>query len=97
MQHHPLSYSRVQCGAISILLVLLITSRVSSLQGDNVCYRYESYTETETIPRNQTVQVLTRQWCLEIPPRCTSYRTEIKEVFVKQNITKTRRVEFCCE
>uniref|UniRef100_A0A1Y9J0J9 EMI domain-containing protein n=1 Tax=Anopheles quadriannulatus TaxID=34691 RepID=A0A1Y9J0J9_ANOQN len=97
MQHHHLNYSRVQCGAISILLVLLITSRVCSLQGDNVCYRYESYTETETIPRNQTVQVLTRQWCLEIPPRCTSYRTEIKEVFVKQNITKTRRVEFCCE
>ncbi|XP_053663400.1 laminin subunit beta-1-like [Anopheles marshallii] len=86
-----------QCGVLSVLLVLLITSQVCSLQGDNVCYRYESYAETETIPRNQTVQVLTRQWCLEIPPRCTSYRTEIKEVFVKQNVTKTRRVEFCCE
>ncbi|XP_058056753.1 uncharacterized protein LOC131208121 [Anopheles bellator] len=83
------------------VLLLAICSRIASgelsLEGDNVCYRYESYTETETIPRNQTVQVLTRQWCLEIPPRCTSYRTEIKEVFVKQNVTKTRRVEFCCE
>ncbi|XP_035781699.1 abnormal pharyngeal pumping eat-20-like [Anopheles albimanus] len=84
--------------AIFFTLQCLITpSIVLSLEGDNVCYRYESYTETETIPRNQTVQVLTRQWCLEIPPRCTSYRTEIKEVFVKQNVTKTRRVEFCCE
>uniref|UniRef100_A0A182M698 EMI domain-containing protein n=1 Tax=Anopheles culicifacies TaxID=139723 RepID=A0A182M698_9DIPT len=96
MKNH-LKDSPVQFGAVSVLLVLLISSQVCSLQGDNVCYRYESYTETETIPRNQTVQVLTRQWCLEIPPRCTSYRTEIKEVFVKQNVTKTRRVEFCCE
>ncbi|KAL1399305.1 hypothetical protein pipiens_000192, partial [Culex pipiens pipiens] len=44
-----------------------------------------SYTTLETVPRNQTVQVLTREWCLEIPPRCTSYRPEIKEVYVKQD------------
>ncbi|XP_058816146.1 uncharacterized protein LOC131679433 [Topomyia yanbarensis] len=56
-----------------------------------------SYTELETVPRNQTVQVLTREWCLEIPPRCTSYRPEIKEVYVKQNATKTRKIEYCCE
>ncbi|XP_058122439.1 uncharacterized protein LOC131293312 [Anopheles ziemanni] len=82
---------------LAFVLSLLTTCQSYTLEGDNVCYRYESFTETETIPRNQTVQVLTRQWCLEIPPRCTSYRTEVKEVFVKQNVTKTRRVEFCCE
>ncbi|XP_053672173.1 uncharacterized protein LOC128722529 [Anopheles nili] len=83
--------------SILVLFDLLAASQALSLQGDNVCYRYESYTETETIPRNQTVQVLTRQWCLEFIPRCTFYQTEIKEVFVKQNVTRTRRVEFCCE
>uniref|UniRef100_A0AAG5DVY1 EMI domain-containing protein n=1 Tax=Anopheles atroparvus TaxID=41427 RepID=A0AAG5DVY1_ANOAO len=97
MMRNYLKCSAAQYWTVILVLHLLITSQPYALEGDNVCYRYESYTETETVPRNQTVQVLTRQWCLEIPPRCTSYRTEIKEVFVKQNVTKTRRVEFCCE
>lgn len=82
-----------------IVVVLLLGQVDRSYASDDhsVCIRYESYAELETVPRNQTVQVLTREWCLEIPPRCTSYRPEIKEVYVKQNVTKTRKIEYCCE
>ncbi|XP_055642823.1 uncharacterized protein LOC129779401 [Toxorhynchites rutilus septentrionalis] len=81
---------------ISGSLVVLLLGR-SYGSDDHLCIRYESYTELETVPRNQTVQVLTREWCLEIPPRCTSYRPEIKEVYVKLNVTKTRKIEYCCD
>ncbi|XP_055589558.1 laminin subunit gamma-1-like [Uranotaenia lowii] len=82
-------------------IVLLLVHRLMATDigssDDHICIRYESFTELETVPRNETIQILTREWCLEIPPRCTSYRPELKEVFVKQNVTKTRRIEFCCE
>ncbi|XP_053692597.1 uncharacterized protein LOC128741044 [Sabethes cyaneus] len=95
---HGNSFSSIlHWATVSLIILLALVADRSYATDDHVCIRYESYTELETVPRNQTVQVLTREWCLEIPPRCTSYRPEIKEVYVKQNITKTRKIEYCCE
>ncbi|XP_065079584.1 laminin subunit alpha-4 [Ochlerotatus camptorhynchus] len=95
-RHGTSFFTTPQRLAIASLIVLLADRSCASPE-DHVCFRYESYTELEMVPRNQTVQVLTREWCLEIPPRCTSYRPEIKEVYVKQNVTRMRKIEYCCE
>ncbi|XP_038107575.1 uncharacterized protein LOC6042079 [Culex quinquefasciatus] len=103
--HQRRRRQKLAISVVGLIIVVVLLDRSYASQGfsassgddHSVCIRYESYTTLETVPRNQTVQVLTREWCLEIPPRCTSYRPEIKEVYVKQNVTKTRKIEYCCE
>ncbi|XP_062552703.1 uncharacterized protein LOC134217887 isoform X2 [Armigeres subalbatus] len=92
-----LTTSQPSTAIVLLCTTVLLINQCGANREDHVCIRYDSYIELEMVPRNQTVQVLTREWCLEIPPRCTSYRPEIKEVYVKQNVTKTRKIEHCCE
>lgn len=46
----------------------------------NICTREEPYVEVVQVPEVQPVRVRTSSWCLEIPPRCSSYKTEMREV-----------------
>lgn len=39
-----------------------------------------SYTELEQLKTTHPVRVRSYNWCFSIPPRCSNYRTEIKEV-----------------
>ncbi|EDW03233.1 GH17254 [Drosophila grimshawi] len=52
-----------------------------STQGfGNICTREEPYVEVVQVPEVQPVRVRTSSWCLEIPPRCSSFQTEMREV-----------------
>ncbi|XP_055712525.1 uncharacterized protein LOC129807342 [Phlebotomus papatasi] len=64
---------------------------------DHVCYREENITELEERRVTQPVRIRSHVWCLEFPPRCAHYRTEMKEIIKWQNVTKTRLVEHCCD
>ncbi|XP_059619266.1 uncharacterized protein LOC132263501 [Phlebotomus argentipes] len=64
---------------------------------DHVCYREENFTELEERRVTQPVRIRSHVWCLEFPPRCAHYRTEMKEIIKWQNVTKTRLVEHCCD
>lgn len=50
----------------------------------NICTREEPYEELLQVPEVQPVRVRTSTWCLEIPPRCPSYKTEMREVMKVQ-------------
>ncbi|EDW11899.2 uncharacterized protein Dmoj_GI12658, isoform A [Drosophila mojavensis] len=63
----------------------------------NICTREEPYEELLQVPEVQPVRVRTSTWCLEIPPRCPSYKTEMREVMKVQRLNKTRTVRFCCQ
>ncbi|XP_037911528.1 uncharacterized protein LOC119651809 isoform X2 [Hermetia illucens] len=64
---------------------------------DHVCFREETVTELIRVPVQQEVKVRSSSWCLEIPPRCSNYKTEMREVIKLQNVTKTKSIEYCCE
>lgn len=54
---------------------------LASIQGPgNICIREEPYVEQIQIPEMQPVRVRTSSWCMEIPPRCATYKTEMREV-----------------
>ncbi|XP_070065296.1 uncharacterized protein NimA isoform X2 [Drosophila virilis] len=63
----------------------------------NICTREEPYVEVVQVPELQPVRVRTSTWCLEIPPRCSSYKTEMREMMKVQRVNKTRTVRFCCQ
>lgn len=56
-----------------------------SIQGvGNICTREEPYVELLQVPEVQPVRVRTSSWCLDIPPRCASFKTEMREVMRTQ-------------
>lgn len=46
----------------------------------HICVREESYVEQLKVPTMQPVRIRSSQWCMEIPPRCSNYKTEMREV-----------------
>ncbi|KAH8410150.1 hypothetical protein KR009_007025 [Drosophila setifemur] len=69
-----------------------------SIQGPgNICIREEQYVEQIQVPEMQPVRVRSSSWCMEIPPRCATYKTEMREVMRVQKLNKTRTVRFCCQ
>ncbi|KAH8238999.1 hypothetical protein KR038_011824, partial [Drosophila bunnanda] len=71
---------------------------LASIQGPgNICIREEPYVELIQVPEMQPVRVRTSSWCMEIPPRCATYKTEMREVMRVQKMNKTRTVRFCCQ
>ncbi|KAM7351786.1 nimrod A isoform 2-T2 [Cochliomyia hominivorax] len=68
----------------------------SSLEDNHICTKEEEYVEEIRTPSMQPVKIRTSTWCLEFPPRCSNYKTEIREVVKVQNVTKTRTIRFCC-
>ncbi|KAL5281712.1 NimA family protein [Megaselia abdita] len=85
---------------ISVLCVLIGCSfgfLLNDSNAKNVCTKEETYLEQIQIPTIQSVKVRSSEWCLEFPPRCSNYKTELREVIKYQNETKKRTIRFCCE
>ncbi|KZC13076.1 Multiple epidermal growth factor-like domains protein 11, partial [Dufourea novaeangliae] len=56
-----------------------------------------SYTVTSMERYTQPVTVNAFTWCLQIPPRCPTTRTEMRQRYRKKTESKTRSVNECCE
>ncbi|ALC39615.1 nimA, partial [Drosophila busckii] len=93
-----LSHTRSQNSSLRVNTHLKEIEALPSIQAaGNICTREEPYVEHLEIPEIQPVRVRTTSWCLEIPPRCASYKTEMREVMRVQKLNKTRLVRFCCQ
>uniref|UniRef100_A0A1B0FH76 EMI domain-containing protein n=1 Tax=Glossina morsitans morsitans TaxID=37546 RepID=A0A1B0FH76_GLOMM len=74
-----------------------VTTTASSAVYDNhVCTKEEEYVEEIRTPSMEPVRIRSSAWCLEFPPRCSNYKTEMREVIKTENVTKTRTIRFCC-
>jgi len=63
----------------------------------NICTREEPYVEVVQVPEVQPVRVRTSTWCLDIPPRCSSYKTEMREVMrVQVSVASVKLVQAMC-
>lgn len=49
-------------------------------EDNHICTREEEYVEEMRTPSMQPVKIRTATWCLEFPPRCSNYKTEMREV-----------------
>ncbi|KNC21181.1 hypothetical protein FF38_00044 [Lucilia cuprina] len=52
----------------------------SASEDNHICTREEEYVEETRTPSLQPVKIRTATWCLEFPPRCSNYKTEMREV-----------------
>lgn len=51
-----------------------------NLEDNHICTKEEEYVEEIRTPSMQPVKIRTSTWCLEFPPRCSNYKTEMREV-----------------
>ncbi|XP_077294836.1 uncharacterized protein LOC143917223 [Arctopsyche grandis] len=78
------------------LLILSIANFTNGLLGPNVCNEKQNYTLTTRVKYHQPVSVRTYTWCFDIPPKCSSVHTEMRERWKVQTETREKNVYFCC-
>lgn len=64
-------------------------STVRTLAEKHICTREENYIEKIHSPAMEPVRIRSMVWCLEFPPRCSQYRTEVRQV-MKTKVWKPR-------
>lgn len=64
---------------------------------NHLCSKLESYVEDTEVTFNETYQETIKEWCFNIPPRCTRYRTQFRIINKTIPVSKTRTVFECCE
>ncbi|CAD6997396.1 unnamed protein product [Ceratitis capitata] len=57
-----------------------VTASLVSDGASHICVREETYVEQLKVPTIQPVRIRSSQWCMEFPPRCSNYKTEMREV-----------------
>jgi len=93
--------------AVILAIVFCMNEKVSSdeivpladieLSGPNVCKKREFYTVEVVTTELQTYQERTTSWCVNWPPKCSTYRLKHKTVNKTSNIEKERIVRSCCD
>ncbi|XP_058791245.1 uncharacterized protein LOC131664288 [Phymastichus coffea] len=78
-------------------LLLTLPLLATALTGDHVCHRVENYTVTLKEQYVEPVEIHTLVWCLQIPPRCSQKRTELRERWRTKMEVKFKSVPVCCE
>ncbi|KAL9876449.1 nimrod A isoform 3-T3 [Glossina fuscipes fuscipes] len=76
--------------------ILVTTTASTAIYDNHVCTKEEEYVEEIRTPSMEPVRIRSSAWCLEFPPRCSNYKTEMREVIKTENVTKTRTIRFCC-
>ncbi|XP_047100335.1 nascent polypeptide-associated complex subunit alpha, muscle-specific form-like [Schistocerca piceifrons] len=92
------------CGGVYVIVHTAGGTRVSK-EGDP-CHRPAAdstpelparrYNVTMKVRSKEPVTLRTYQWCMKVPPRCSKYHTELREVDRTQVVSRDRLVEECC-
>lgn len=62
----------------------------------NMCRQMEEYPVEIVVTEKVLYQQRFNEWCWQIPPRCSKYKSVFKTEIKVQTINKTRLVEKCC-
>ncbi|XP_018801912.1 PREDICTED: multiple epidermal growth factor-like domains protein 10 isoform X5 [Bactrocera latifrons] len=75
----------------------MLVSLSEGLDGPNVCKKRENYPVEVTTTELQSYQERQTVWCLNVPPRCSSYQIKHRTVNKTRTLMKTRIVRACCD
>ncbi|XP_053955679.1 protein draper isoform X4 [Anastrepha ludens] len=92
-----LSLLIVLCGVSVVLSEDLLVNLSDGLEGPNVCKKRENYPVEVTTTELQSYQERQTVWCLNVPPRCSSYQIKHRTVNKTRTLMKTRIVRACCD
>ncbi|KPJ19251.1 Multiple epidermal growth factor-like domains protein 10 [Papilio machaon] len=78
------------------LLAVAVLAEVASLSGPNVCMVKQKYNITKRVKYRAPMSVRTYEWCFSMPPRCSRWNTEMRDLTRLETEERTAEVAVCC-
>ncbi|RVE45849.1 hypothetical protein evm_009530 [Chilo suppressalis] len=81
-----------------LLLATMVVAvmEVVALSGPNVCMVKQKYNITKRIMYRAPMSVRTYEWCFSMPPRCSRWNTEMRDLTRLETEERTAEVAICC-
>ncbi|CAG9795375.1 unnamed protein product [Diatraea saccharalis] len=80
---------------ITVMMVMMVVE-VMALSGTNVCMVKQKYNITKRIKYRAPMSVRTYEWCFSMPPRCSRWNTEMRDLTRLETEERTAEVAVCC-
>ncbi|CAG5052669.1 unnamed protein product [Parnassius apollo] len=87
---------KTQLWCVVIVVVVAMVAEVASLNGPNVCMVKQKYNITKRVKYRAPMSVRTYEWCFSMPPRCSRWNTEMRELTRLETDERTAEVAVCC-
>ncbi|CAG9132162.1 unnamed protein product [Plutella xylostella] len=76
--------------------VVALAGQVACLHGPNVCIQQQKYNVTKRVKYRAPMSVRSYEWCFAVPPRCSRWTTEMRDLTRLENEERTAEVAVCC-
>ncbi|XP_061377665.1 mucin-2 isoform X1 [Danaus plexippus] len=77
-------------------VVVGLVLEVTALSGPNVCMVQQKYNITKRVKYRAPMSVRTYEWCFAMPPRCSKWSTEMRELTRLETGERIAEVAVCC-
>ncbi|XP_028166895.1 mucin-17-like isoform X2 [Ostrinia furnacalis] len=81
---------------ILVAVVMMMVMEAIALSGPNVCMVKQKYNITKRIKYRAPMSVRTYEWCFSMPPRCSRWNTEMRDLTRLETEERTAEVAVCC-
>ncbi|XP_075971265.1 uncharacterized protein LOC142973459 [Anticarsia gemmatalis] len=81
---------------VVMCVVAVVVVEVSALNGPNVCMVKQKYNITKRVKYRAPMSVRTYVWCFAVPPRCSKWTTEMRDLTRLETEERTAEVAVCC-
>ncbi|XP_069358418.1 uncharacterized protein [Maniola hyperantus] len=78
------------------VLLVVVVNEVVALSGPNVCMVQQKYNITKRVKYRAPMSVRTYEWCFAMPPRCSRWDTEMRDLTRLETEERTAEVAVCC-
>ncbi|XP_047528637.1 uncharacterized protein LOC125065187 isoform X2 [Vanessa atalanta] len=78
------------------IVVTLVMTEVIALSGPNVCMVQQKYNITKRVKYRAPMSIRTYEWCFSMPPRCSKWSTEMRDLTRLETEVRTAEVAVCC-
>ncbi|KAJ8727334.1 hypothetical protein PYW07_001453 [Mythimna separata] len=81
---------------VVLVCAVAIVMDAAALNGDNVCMVKQKYNITKRVKYRAPMSVRTYEWCFSMPPRCSKWNTEMRDLTRLETEERTAEVAVCC-
>ncbi|XP_037300955.1 uncharacterized protein LOC115446298 [Manduca sexta] len=79
-----------------VVVMAAMVMQVTTLNGPNVCMVKQKYNITKRVKYRAPMSVRTYEWCFSMPPRCSKWNTEMRDLTRLETEERTAEVAVCC-
>ncbi|CAB3255861.1 unnamed protein product, partial [Arctia plantaginis] len=81
---------------VVLSVIAMVILEVTALNGPNVCMVKQKYNITKRVKYRAPMSVRTYEWCFSMPPRCSKWNTEMRDLTRLETEERTAEVAVCC-